>query len=182
MIKTEILDKKSICHALISSTSDPEVIIPIKAVIEDVHFHENIPYYSLRIIKFYDNIDFLRVNFFDKPFVTSYKSQPKPIKIPNKIRNTEELDTWMGDNSKYRFFVESNLVVKTKNEMMELFNKIEEYILCKSLKRAKSIVLRYPYKGPIRMSTKTEWAFRLERAFSDLFPTREEAISFISTI
>ena len=182
MIKTEILDKKSICHALISSTSDPEVIIPIKAVIEDVRFHENIPYYSLRIIKFYDSIDFLRANFFNKPFVTVYKSQPKPLKIPDSIRTTEALDTWMGENSKYRFFVESNLVVKTKNEMMDLFNKIEEYILCKSLKKAKSIALRIPYKGPIRMSSKAEWANRLERAYSDLFSTKEEAQSFISTI
>ena len=43
MIKSDLLDKKSICHAIIYSSQDPETIIPIKGIVEDVHFQEDIP-------------------------------------------------------------------------------------------------------------------------------------------
>lgn len=45
MIKSQILDKKSICHALLTPTSDPEIMIPVKGVVEDVFFEEDIPVY-----------------------------------------------------------------------------------------------------------------------------------------
>ena len=73
MIKSEILDKRSICHALISSTRNPEIIIPVKAVIDDVFFDENIPTYILRIIKVYDNIHFLKEFLYNTPYLTNHK-------------------------------------------------------------------------------------------------------------
>ena len=182
MIKIPILDKKSICHALLTSPSDPEIILPIKGVIEDVFFDEDMPLYSIRIIKFYDNIHFLKDNFFDKPFHTNYKGKSKPIVVPKTIKSVAELDTWFGENSKYRFIIESNLVVRNKNEMMELFNKIQEYIICKNLRAVRTIILRATYDGPLKLNSTAEWENRLERGFSDLFPTVKDAKSFISSI
>jgi hypothetical protein len=182
MIKTQILDKRSICHALLTSTYDPEVMIPIKGIIEEVYFEENIPVYSIRIIKFYDNIHFLKSNFIGKSFLTNYKGKPKPIQIPKEIKTITEMENWLGESSKYRFCIESNLVVKTKNEMMELFNRIGEYLLLQKLRAIRKIVLRTPYDGPLKLNSTAEYSIRIERAFSDLFATSDEAKKFIENI
>ena len=49
MIKDELIDKKSICHFLLYSTSNPEILIPAKGIVEDIHFEEDIPHYSIII-------------------------------------------------------------------------------------------------------------------------------------
>ena len=182
MIKVQILDKKSICHALLTSTSDPETIIPIKGVVDDVFFEEDIPVYSIRIIKFYDNIHFLKTNFIGKSFLTNYKGKPKPIAIPKEIKAIGEMENWLGEKSKYRFCVESNLVVRTKIEMMELFNRVQEYLILQKLRAIKKIVLRTPYEGPIKLNSTTEFDNRIQRAFSDLFEDPKDIKSFIETI
>jgi len=182
MIKIQILDKRSICHALLTSTHDPEIMIPIKGIIEEVYFEENIPVYSIRIIKFYDNIHFLKNHFIGKSFLTNYKGKPKPIYIPKEIKTTIEIENWLGENSKYRFCVESNLVVRTKNEMMQLFDRVAEYLILQKLRSIKKIVLRTPYNGPLKLNSSAEYSIRIERAFSDLFTSSDETKKFIDNI
>jgi len=182
MIKKEILDKRSLCHCLLNSTTDPQVIIPIKGVIEEVYFEEDIPVYSIRIIKFYDTINFLKANFIGKSFLTNYKGKPKPIQIPKSVRTVDDLNNWLGEQSKYRFCVDSNLTFKLKNEMFDLYQKIQEYLICQKLREVREILLRPSYKGPIRLNSKPEWDYRMERAFSDLFNSPQETKDFISTI
>ena len=141
MIKSQILDKKSICHALLSSTSSPEIFIPVKAVIEDVFFEENIPVYNLRVIKFYDNIHFLKEFLYETPYLTNYKGKSKPLKLP-KLSTTAELETWFSEKTTYRFCVESNFVVKTKIEMLDLFHRIQEYIIYKEFRSIRRTIMR----------------------------------------
>jgi hypothetical protein len=167
MIKTELLNKKSICHALISSTSTPEILIPIKAVIEDIHFSDDIPHYDLKIIKFYDGIDFLKKNMLNKPFILGYKKKGKPVIFSTKIKTASELERWFSDESTYRFCVESTFVVKTKVEMSDLFNKIQEYLIIQNLRAIRNTTLRPFYEGPLRMDSKIEFEQRLKRAFGD---------------
>lgn len=182
MIKTPILDKKSICHALLTSNTDPETIIPIKGIIEDVFFEEDIPVYHIRIIKFYDGIHFLKTAFIGKPFLTNYRGKPKPLTLPKEIKTIVEMENWLGEKSKYRFCVESNLVVRTKIEMMDLFNKIQEYLILQKLRSIKRIVLRTPYEGDLKLNSNADFDNRIKRAFSDLFPTENDTDSFIETI
>ena len=182
MIKIQILDKRSICHALLTSSYDPEIMIPVKGIIEEVYFEENIPVYSIRIIKFYDNINFLKQNFIGKPFLTNYRGKPKPITLPKEIKTTAEMENWLGENSKYRFCIESNLVVRTKNEMMQLFDRIGEYLILQKLRSIRKIILRTPYNGPIKINSVAEYSIRMERAFSDLFISADEARKFIDNI
>ena len=115
MIKSDILDKKSICHAIIYSSHDPEIIIPIKGIVEDVHFQEDIPSYSIKLIKFYDNINFLKEHLYDKPFLLKRGDKPKRFTIP-KVKTVTELESWFIDECTHRFCVESNFVTKTKIE------------------------------------------------------------------
>lgn len=182
MIKTQILDKKSICHALLTSTSDPETIIPIKGVIEDVFFEEDIPVYSIRIIKFYDGIHFLKSSFIGKPFLTNYRGKPKPLSIPKEIKTLVDMENWLGEKSRYRFCLDSNMTVRTKIEMLELFNKIQEYLICQKLRSIKKIVLRTPYDGQLKLNSNAEFDNRMKRAFSDLFKSENDTNSFIETI
>jgi hypothetical protein len=182
MIKTKILDKRSICHALITSSYDPETMIPVKGVIEDVFFEENIPVYSIRIIKFYDGINFLKSTFVNKPFLTNYKGKPKPLKLPKDIHTVIDMENWLGEKSKYRFCVESNMTFRTKNEMMEFFHKIQEYLILQKLRFVKRILLRTPYQGPLSLNSIVEFDTRIKRAFSDLFPEQKDMDLFVEMI
>lgn len=166
MIKDKLIDKKSICHALLYSTSSPEIIIPIKGVIEDIHFEEDIPHYSIKLIKFYDNINFLKDNFVGKPFLLKHKSKPKSFQIP-KFKNVVELENWFIEDCSHRFCIESTFVVRTKNEMVSLFNKIEDYLIIKRLRAIRESSLRPLYEGPIKISSKIEFKERLRRMYGD---------------
>jgi hypothetical protein len=182
MIKTEILDKKSICHALLNSTTDPEIMIPIKGIVEEVYFDEDIPIYSIRIIKFYDSIDFLKYAFYDKAFLVNYGRTPKLLKIPKTIKTAAQLEDWTGAETRNRFCIESHMVVKSKTEMVELFNKIQEYLICQKLRFIKRLSIRPLYTGPLRLTSYVEFNNRIRRGFSDLFDTEEQTNGFIDTI
>lgn len=180
MITTELLNKKSICHALIASTNSPEILIPVKGVIEDIHFNDQIPYYDIKIIKFYDNIDFLKRNLYDRPFLLKYKGKSKALSLSNKIKTASELENWFSSESTYRFCVESTFVVRTKNEMMDLFNKIQEYLIIQNLRAIRNSVMRPLYDGHFRINSKVEFNERLKRMFGDRFNDEEMSRLFDS--
>jgi hypothetical protein len=182
MIKQPLLDKRSTCHALLYSSTDPETMIPIKGVIDEIYFEEDIPIYSIRIIKFYDGINFLRKTFINKSFLTNYGGRPKPIVIPKSIHLIGELENWLGENSKYRFCVESNLVTRSKSEMMDLYSKINDYLIAQKFRFLRTMFTRNTYEGPFRINSNNEFNQRIERGFSDLFPSKEGIKSFIETI
>lgn len=170
MIKTELLNKRSICHALLYSTSYPDVIIPIKGVIEDTHFEENIPHYTIKLIKFYDHINFLKEHFINKPFLLKYKHKPKAFLIPAKnSRNVVDLENWFIDECTHRFCVESSFVVRTKIDMTVLFNKIEDYLIIKHLRVIRNSSMRGLYEGNLKVSSKIEYKERLRRMYGDKF-------------
>ena len=169
MIQTELLNKKSICHALIASTNSPDVLIPVKCVVEDIHFNDTIPFYDLRIIKFYDNIDFLKRNLMDRSFLLKYRGKSKTFPVPKKIKTVTELEKWFADEAPYRFSVESTFVVRTKIEMTELFNKIQEYLIVQNLRSIRTTAMRGLYEGPFKIQSKVEFAVRLERMIGDKF-------------
>lgn len=180
MIKDDLLNKKSICHAILYSTSSPEVLIPVKGVIEDIHFEEDIPHYSIKLIKFYDNIHFLKEHFINKPFLLKHKSKAKNISIP-KITTVEALQNWFIDECTYRFCVESTFVVRTKIEMFELVNKIQEYIIIKNLRIIRDTIIRPVYEGPLKITSKVEFSQRFKRMYGDKF-NEDEFNRFIEFI
>jgi hypothetical protein len=173
MIQTDLLNKKSICHALIASTNSPDVFIPVKGVIEDIHFNDQIPFYDIRIIKFYDNIEFLRKFMNERAFLLKYKGKSKAIVLPKGIKTASELETWFSEKSTYRFCVESTFVVRTKNEMVELYNKIQEYIIVQNLRAIRNSSIRSLYDGPFKISSKIEFNERFRRMFGDRFSGEE---------
>lgn len=180
MIKSELIDKRSICHALLYSNRNPDIVIPIKGIVEDIHFNDEIPYYSIKLIKFYDNINFLKAHFIDQPFLLRYGDKQRTFNIP-KVNNIIELENWFIDECKHRFCVESNFVTKTKIEMTELFNKIQEYILIKNFRAIKESTYRGLYEGPLKISSFVEFNQRFKRAYNDKF-NDDDADEFLSYI
>jgi len=163
----ELFKKKSLCHALISSSNSPDVFIPVKAIIEDVHFHETSPHYSLRIIKLYDTIFFLKEAFDGKRFVNGYKQKPVIFKYPKKIKTPAQLEQWLSNDYAHRFVVNGAFVVQRKFEMVELFNKIQEYLIAKNLRVLKTTLIRRLYEGPMKISSFVEFSNGIKRMFSD---------------
>jgi hypothetical protein len=180
MIKTELLDKRSICHALIYSTNNPEILIPIKGIVEDIHFDDDIPFYSIKLIKFYDNIFFLNENLIDRPFLLKHKGKPKKFHIP-KFKNVPELENWFIDECSHRFCIESTMVVRSKSEMVELFNKVQEYLVIKNLRLIRDTSTRPLYDGKLKIASKIEFKERLKRMIGDKFDQGEfdQFIEFI---
>ena len=54
MIKHKLFSKGEQVQALISTTQQPNVLIPVRATIYDVKFDDTNPQYQIRIKKFYD--------------------------------------------------------------------------------------------------------------------------------
>jgi hypothetical protein len=179
MITSDILDKRSICHGFISSTSKPDVLIPFKGVIEDIQFHENFPRYSIKIIKFYDNVYFLKEFLGDGFYQQKFEGKPKPVSIPNTIKTVPELEDWIGS---CRFVVETNFVVKTKNEMMELFKKLQEYLIAKAYREIQQFSVRPLLESPLRLESKIELKARIKRMYGDKFKSIEDLDSFLDYI
>jgi hypothetical protein len=179
MIKTEIFDKRSICHGFVSSTSRPDVLIPFKGVIEDIQFHEDFPRYSIKIIKFYDNIYFLKEFLGDGLYQQKFDSKPKPINIPSTIKTVPDLESWI---SSIRFVVETNFVVKTKNEMVEIFTKLQEYLITKAYREIQHFSVRPLLESPLRLESKVELKARIKRMYGDKFKSIEDLDSFLDCI
>ena len=60
MIKARLFVKGETIYALLSSYSHPNILIPVKAIVKDVKYDEINPVYLIKVVKFYDNILFLK--------------------------------------------------------------------------------------------------------------------------
>jgi hypothetical protein len=118
---------------------------------------------------------------YETPYLTNYKGKSKPLKLP-KISTTAELETWFSEKTTYRFCVESNFVVKTKIEMLDLFHRIQEYIIYKELRSIRRTIMRSAYEGDLKLHSKVEFSERIKRAFGDKFSNVEDLNSFIDSI
>ena len=78
--------------------------------------------------------------------------------------------------------MESNFVVKTKIEMLDLFHRIQEYIIYKELRSIKRSIMRSSYNGPLKINSKIDYNERIKRAFGDKFKNIEDLNSFIDSI
>ena len=185
MIKTELFDKGTMCHAFLISPMYPEVLIPVKGIIEDVLLKEDIPIYRIRIVEFYDDFNFLKRNFFPpRRFNISktFSHTANELHIRKTIKTREELSTFFNSESMIRFNVESIFVFKQKIEMFRILNRINEFLVCKYLKLTKDIITRPRYSGPLSINGEVEFHVRMERGFSDLFNSKKDFDDFMYLI
>lgn len=171
MIKHELIKKGGIGHALITSSTYPNILIPAKVVIKDVKFDESNPQYLVKIIKFYDNTHFIKAYFMNMPFknkigqrsrIIEFVSDFKP-KIPDDIINHMSIN-----EHKYYVVVDSISCSRYKNDMQEMYNKIQSYLIEKDIDNIKSLCTRPYYTGTYALPTKNEFFGRLKKMLVDL--------------
>lgn len=170
MIKHELIKKGNIGHALLSSTATPNIFIPAKVIIQDVKFDESNPQYLVKVIMFYDTTYFVKTNFMNMAFKTKFDRQSRSLDFPSDFKPTkpEEIVNHMGDASKYFIVVDSVCIMKYKQDMLVMYNKIQDYIIEREINMLKDSCMRPAYTGKFKIGFKVEFFNRLKRMFVDL--------------
>ena len=168
MIKHKLIDKGSVAHAIISPINEPNKFIPVKVVIKDVQFDEYNPLYLVKIIKFYDSIYFLKKYFMNNKFHNDFKKKARPFWIKNDIKTTDQLQNYLDkEDSRFYVVVDSIHTTRYKNDMMSLYNKIQDFLITRNLQELQELSTRNPYTGFFKFQSKSEYLIRLKRMIID---------------
>ena len=177
MIKHELIKKGGLGHALITSSTYPNILIPVKVIIKDVKFDESNPQYLVKIIKFYDNTHFVKSYFMNKSFKNKLDARTRLIEFKKdfKPKTTDEIIDHISVNEeKYYVVVDSISCMRYKQDMKIMYNKIQTYLIEQDLDSIKARCVRPYYTGTYTMSTKTEFFGRLKRMIVDLVATTDK--------
>lgn len=168
MIKHKLIDKGSIAHALISPINEPNKFIPVKVVIKDVKFDEYNPLYLVKIIKFYDSIYFLKKYFMNNKYPNNFDKKPRTFWIKDDIKTTEQLQNYLEkEDSRFYVVVDSIHTTRYKNDLNDMFNKIQDFLIYRNISELSELTTRNAYSGNLKFSSKSEFFIRLKRMISD---------------
>lgn len=178
MIKHKLFSKGEWCHALISTKQEPNVLIPVRAMIYDVKFDDINPKYQIKIKKFYDSIDFLKKHLFGGRFDKDFEGKQTRINIQrsgySKVSQLED-NVFNGDKwQQYLIVVDSVFCVKTKPEQQALFNKIHEFQIETGIKELFELTNRSTYNGGFKFNSKGEYQKALQKFLGDRYPKRKD--------
>jgi len=170
MIKQRLFVKGETIHALLSSYSHPNILIPVKATVKDVKYDEINPVYLIKVVKFYDNILFLKKYLFDMTFANKIGRRPRRLKIEysktKNLRDLEELFNGPKQDAHY-LVVDSIMCTKLKGDMLELFNKIQNHLIEKNFRQCREYMTRIFYSGSYRLTGDAEYNARLNKFIGD---------------
>lgn len=186
MTETDLFEKNSIAHCFLFSSTNPNVLIPVKVFIKDIKFYESNPKYLVKIVKFYDTVHFLKDAMFNRPFQTKFDTRSRILNFSRtNFKSTESIIEYMYEDvdSKYYFVVESINMVKYKKELTDLFNKLQDFFIIRSIKDWRSQSTRSLYAGKFNMSSKTEFHNRLKSMIGDQVGLSErDFVDFVDLI
>ena len=172
MKQHRIFNKGDYVYCLLSSHNKPNVLIPVKGIIIDTQWDPINPKYQIRIIKFYDNMKYLKTYFFDMSFHKSFKGRgtPFPLKKEN-YPNVRSLEKRLNDKDRDRFFVivDSLMCTKTKVKLKDLFEKVQFYLISKNLKETREFMARPFFKGILSVDSTYEFDKRFKIGWNDKF-------------
>jgi hypothetical protein len=172
MKKHRIFNKGEYVYCLLTSYSNPNILFPIKGIIIDTKWDPVNPLYKVKILKFYDNINFMKKHFFDMNFRRSYEN--RGVKLPLKaedFKRVKDLEERLNDKDHTRFHlvVESVMCTKTSIELKELFNRVQFFIISKNFKEIKELSTRSFFNGPFSIDTIPEFNKRFKVSWEDRF-------------
>lgn len=180
MIKHKIFNKGEYIQALISSTNQPNILIPVRGLIYDVKFDDVNPQYKIRVKKFYDSIYFLKQNLFGGRFIRDFEGREARINAKRtNYKNTDDLveNLFDGPNwEKYTIVVDSVFCVKTLAEQEELFNNLQTFMIEQKIKEIYEMSTRQPYRkssGEFSYQSKGEFITHLKKFLGDRMPSDE---------
>lgn len=168
MIKHKLINKGQLAHSLITSSNDPNTLIPVKVIVKDIKFDEYNPLYLVKIIKFYDNIYFLKNHFMNNSFSNGFGKKPRNFWISNEIDTTLKLENYLEkENERFYVVVDSIHTTRYKQDLINMFNKIQDFLILRNLSEVKELSTRNFYSGKLRFETQTEFFTRLKKMIVD---------------
>ena len=147
-------------------------MLPIKGLIVDTQWDPVNPLYQIRIIKMYDNMKYLKSNFFDMNFKYEFDNRARKMPIKKEdFKNKSLLEERFNESDRERFYVivESVMCKKTKNDLQCLFEKVQFYIISKNLKEIRDISSRPFFKGSLSTYSSQEFNIMFKKGWSDKF-------------
>jgi len=172
-MKHRIFKKGDYIYGLLSSRSKPESLIPVRGVIMDTKWDPVNPKYKIKILKFYDNILYLKKYFFGTNFNRTFKRSsigPLPLKkedYPTVVSLENRLHS--SDAERFYVVIDSIMCVKTLQELRVLYDDIHFYLISKRLKEIKEISIRSFYRGVFSLSSIHEFNMKMKVGWKDHF-------------
>lgn len=158
-------------HALLTSSSHPNILIPIRGIVKDIKHDLKNPRYKIKIDKFYDSWPFIKKYFFDNYYTYSFKDRPRQSRI--KLKGLKSIDDLMSklenseDENRYYIVVDSLMSFKFYYEMEEAFETIQTFIIHRKMNELEEFQTRAFYKGKYRIQTTKEWFIRARSIIDD---------------
>lgn len=168
MIRHRLFSKGETIYALLSNFRHPNIVFPVKCIIYDVKFDALMPQYQVKIISFFDDIAFLKRYFFGLTFKGNF--QDKQVKMSLKRQNyttIEDLERHFSERwETYLMVVDSVFCVKTKSELFDLFNSLQDFFVEKTIKDLYDLTTRKMYfktKGKYNYHTRLEFEASIKK-------------------
>jgi len=171
MIKHQLYVKGQTVHALLTSFTNPEVLIPVKGIIKDIKYNEFNPEYQIKVIKFYDNVKFLKKNLIGMIVAHDFKKRPRRFnKQISHITTIEALNEFIAlpeNDWHFNFIVESIMVTVSYKDTINLFNRMQDFLFERKLRELRDFSTRIAYKGKYKYTGYAEFHAKLEKMIGD---------------
>jgi hypothetical protein len=173
-------------YTLLTGVNLPNVFVPAKCIIKSIQWDEHDPKYLVKIIKLYDNIYLLKDTFLKLNFWKKVGIKPTPLKInADELKTSKDLMQILesSEESRYYVYTHSLLTLKSKLEMIDLFNKLQYFLISRKIKEIKELTTRPLYKGVFKIDSKKEFDIRIKEFLVDLFEKNDEDVDeYIKTL
>lgn len=160
MIRHNLYNKNEIVHCILCPANNSDAYIPIKAKIIDIQYHDTMPKYLIEILSFYDTFTWLRINLPKFRFIRSFDRKAAVELGTNRIEDPTDVTDFIiflnGLGVNGYVVINSIHTWKTKRDMMEKYNKIQDYLISESIANITTSSLRKPYVGAYASLNKEE--------------------------
>ena len=183
--KTRYFHKGEKIYCLLTSHTQPNTFIPVTAIVQDMQWDEINPIYQVKIIRFFDNIFYLKKYLPLMRFANKFKQKPFYWTIKEEEFKTQEalLKRIHGTNEKsFYVIVDSVLCTKYEKQMRDLFAKLIFFLVGRDMQNIKENCTRSFYKGDFKFDSFPEFETRFENIFSDKFESKEALKKFLKAL
>lgn len=147
MIRHKLFAKGEHIHALITNSKFPNVLIPVRAIIHDIEFDEKMPRYQIRIIKLFDEADFLKRYMFGMKYDKTFNGGYTKFNMTRTgFKTKKEIEDHINAHWElYLIVVDSVMCVRTYAEISKLYCDIQDFLIEKKLRELFELTNRSTY-------------------------------------
>ena len=173
MIHHRLFPKGEYCHALIASKSNPNILFQVRGLIYDVKMDEYNPQYLIKIVRFYDDLNFIKRYFIGERFQKTFLGKDQEIRVDrSRFQTREEFEAWIGN---YKLVADSVMCTKTLGDSTALYNTIQSFLIEKSLRDIYDMSTRVQYRsGKYHFKNQDEFRLAIKRFLKDKIEVTDE--------